>query len=147
MATRTVTIASSVGLHARPAALFVEAATESGLDVEIAKPGEDPTAPYPSGSPQQKAVSGVAEQLKKALAGAKDDAPTLATLGLLLGYAWVFWLGAPGLRPALVGWSVLYPRAALTPVVDFGRSSHLMRRAGRSATALSTVVIASLRSS
>ena len=28
MATRTVTIASSVGLHARPAALFVEAATE-----------------------------------------------------------------------------------------------------------------------
>ncbi|MDB4941751.1 MAG: transporter, permease protein [Labilithrix sp.] len=39
-------------------------------------------------------------------------------LGLLLGYAWVFWLGAPGLRPALVGWSVLYPRAALTPAVD-----------------------------
>jgi ABC-type lipoprotein release transport system permease subunit len=38
--------------------------------------------------------------------------------GLLLGYAWVFWLGAPGLRPALVGWSVLYPRAALTPAVD-----------------------------
>jgi ABC-type lipoprotein release transport system permease subunit len=40
------------------------------------------------------------------------------SLGLLLGYGWVFWLGAPGLRPALVGWSVLYPRAALTPVVD-----------------------------
>jgi ABC-type lipoprotein release transport system permease subunit len=39
-------------------------------------------------------------------------------LGLLMGYAWVFWLGAPGLRPALVGWSVLYPRAALTPAVD-----------------------------
>ena len=39
-------------------------------------------------------------------------------LGLLLGYAWVFWLGAPGLRPALVGWSVLYPRASLTPMVD-----------------------------
>ena len=39
-------------------------------------------------------------------------------LGLLLGYAWIFWLGAPGLRPALVGWSVLYPRAALTPAVD-----------------------------
>lgn len=39
-------------------------------------------------------------------------------LGLLLGYAWVFWLGAPGLRPALVGWSVLYPRAPLTPEVD-----------------------------
>ncbi len=42
-------------------------------------------------------------------------------LGLLLGYAWVYWLGAPGLRPALVGWSVLYPRSALTPVVDFAQ--------------------------
>ncbi|MCA1782907.1 MAG: HPr family phosphocarrier protein [Dermatophilaceae bacterium] len=41
MATRTVSIASSVGLHARPAALFVEAATATGLDVEIGRPGED----------------------------------------------------------------------------------------------------------
>lgn len=41
MATRNVTIASSVGLHARPAALFVEQASESGLDVEIGRPGED----------------------------------------------------------------------------------------------------------
>lgn len=39
-------------------------------------------------------------------------------LGLLLAYAWVFWLGAPGLRPALVGWSVLYPKSKLTPAVD-----------------------------
>ncbi len=39
-------------------------------------------------------------------------------LGLLLGYAWVFPLGAPGLRAALAGWSVLYPEAPLTPVVD-----------------------------
>jgi ABC-type lipoprotein release transport system permease subunit len=30
----------------------------------------------------------------------------------------VFWLGAPGLRGALVGWSVLYPSAPLTPMVD-----------------------------
>ncbi|GAC1556621.1 MAG: FtsX-like permease family protein [Polyangiales bacterium] len=42
-------------------------------------------------------------------------------LGLLLGYAWIFWLGAPGLRPALVGWSVLYPHAALTPAVDLAQ--------------------------
>lgn len=41
MATRNVTIASSVGLHARPAALFVEQASASGLDVEIGRPGED----------------------------------------------------------------------------------------------------------
>ncbi|MFC6713951.1 HPr family phosphocarrier protein [Branchiibius cervicis] len=42
MAERTVTIASSVGLHARPAALFVQAASESGLDIEIGRKGEDP---------------------------------------------------------------------------------------------------------
>lgn len=42
-------------------------------------------------------------------------------LGLLLGYGWIFWLDAPGLRPTLVGWSVLYPRAALTPAVDVGQ--------------------------
>ncbi len=41
MPQRTATIASSVGLHARPAALFVEQASESGLDVEIARPGEE----------------------------------------------------------------------------------------------------------
>ena len=37
MATRTVTIASSHGLHARPAKLFAEAAKNSGLDVTVAK--------------------------------------------------------------------------------------------------------------
>jgi lipoprotein-releasing system permease protein len=42
-----------------------------------------------------------------------------ATLGLALAYLWVFPFGAPGLRPALAGWSVLYPSAHLTPEVDF----------------------------
>jgi phosphocarrier protein len=42
MAQRTVTIASSVGLHARPAALFVRAASGTGLDVAIGRPGEEP---------------------------------------------------------------------------------------------------------
>jgi phosphocarrier protein HPr len=41
MAQRTVTIASSVGLHARPAALFVQAATATGLPVLIGRDGED----------------------------------------------------------------------------------------------------------
>lgn len=41
MATRTVSIASSVGLHARPAALFVQAASATGLDVEIGREGEE----------------------------------------------------------------------------------------------------------
>ncbi len=41
MATRTVTIASSVGLHARPAAIFVQAASATGLDIEIGRPDEE----------------------------------------------------------------------------------------------------------
>ena len=41
MATRKVTIASSVGLHARPAALFVQAASATGVDVEIGREGEE----------------------------------------------------------------------------------------------------------
>ncbi len=46
---------------------------------------------------------------------------TAAALGLLLAYAWVFWLGAPGLRRAVVGWSVLYPEVHLAPMVDAGQ--------------------------
>ena len=42
MATRQVSIASSVGLHARPAALFVQEATATGLPVTIAKEGGSP---------------------------------------------------------------------------------------------------------
>ncbi len=38
--------------------------------------------------------------------------------GIVMAYAWVFLLGAPGLRATLVGWSVLYPEAPLTPMVD-----------------------------
>jgi ABC-type lipoprotein release transport system permease subunit len=54
-----------------------------------------------------------AKLLESLLVGAAATA-----LGLLLAYAWVFWVGAPGLRPALVGWSVLYPKSSLTPAVD-----------------------------
>ncbi len=43
MTERTATIASRVGLHARPAAVFAEAATATGLDVTIA-PASDPAA-------------------------------------------------------------------------------------------------------
>ena len=42
MPQRTVTIASSVGLHARPAAQFVQAATVTGLPVQISRRGEEP---------------------------------------------------------------------------------------------------------
>lgn len=42
MPSRTATIASSVGLHARPAALFVQEASGSGLDVRVGRPGDEP---------------------------------------------------------------------------------------------------------
>ena len=45
MPTRTAVIASAVGLHARPAGLFVGLAGEavrSGVTVTISRPGEDP---------------------------------------------------------------------------------------------------------
>ncbi|WP_449371880.1 HPr family phosphocarrier protein [Arthrobacter psychrolactophilus] len=40
MSERTATIASSVGLHARPAAIFTEAAAELDLEITIAMAGE-----------------------------------------------------------------------------------------------------------
>jgi ABC-type lipoprotein release transport system permease subunit len=43
---------------------------------------------------------------------------TATAVGLMGAYAWVFLLGAPGLRAALVGWSVLYPDAPLSPSID-----------------------------
>ncbi|WNM28069.1 HPr family phosphocarrier protein [Demequina capsici] len=42
MSTRTVEIGSSVGLHARPAALFVQAVNEAGIPITICKPGGNP---------------------------------------------------------------------------------------------------------
>jgi len=42
MAQRNVVIGSSVGLHARPAALFVQAAAKQPVKVKIGKVGSDP---------------------------------------------------------------------------------------------------------
>ncbi len=42
MAERRVTVGSKVGLHARPAALFVQAAARQAVPVTIAKNGGDP---------------------------------------------------------------------------------------------------------
>lgn len=42
MTTRTVEIGSSVGLHARPAALFVQAVNEAGVPVTVCRPGGKP---------------------------------------------------------------------------------------------------------
>ena len=42
MAQRSAVVASKVGLHARPAAIFVKAVNASGVSVSIAKAGGDP---------------------------------------------------------------------------------------------------------
>ena len=42
MPTKTVKVGSSVGLHARPAALIAEAADALGTEVTLAVPGDDP---------------------------------------------------------------------------------------------------------
>ncbi|HEY7485368.1 MAG TPA: HPr family phosphocarrier protein [Streptosporangiaceae bacterium] len=42
MAERRVRVQTKVGLHARPAALFVQAATKAPYDVRIAKAGGEP---------------------------------------------------------------------------------------------------------
>jgi phosphocarrier protein HPr len=42
MPERTVVVGSKVGLHARPAALFVRAASTQPVPVTIAKPGGEP---------------------------------------------------------------------------------------------------------
>ncbi|MDR1767741.1 MAG: HPr family phosphocarrier protein [Propionibacteriaceae bacterium] len=42
MAQRKVVVASSLGIHARPAAMVVKEVSRLGLPVQIAKPGEAP---------------------------------------------------------------------------------------------------------
>jgi phosphocarrier protein len=42
MPSKTVTVGSSVGLHARPAAAIAEAAAELDSEVTLAVPGEEP---------------------------------------------------------------------------------------------------------
>lgn len=42
MPSKTVTVGSAVGLHARPASIIAEAADELGVEVLIGIPGEEP---------------------------------------------------------------------------------------------------------
>ncbi|WP_017585686.1 HPr family phosphocarrier protein [Nocardiopsis ganjiahuensis] len=42
MPERTVVIGSLLGLHARPATLFVQAVNETGLPVKVSRTGHDP---------------------------------------------------------------------------------------------------------
>ncbi len=45
MPQRTVVVGSAVGLHARPAALFVKAAGAAPVPIRVAKPGGSPVDP------------------------------------------------------------------------------------------------------
>lgn len=42
MPSKTVTVGSSIGLHARPAGLIADAAAELGVPVTLATPGQEP---------------------------------------------------------------------------------------------------------
>jgi phosphocarrier protein len=42
MPSKTVTVGSTVGLHARPAAVIAEAAADLDSEVTLTKPGEEP---------------------------------------------------------------------------------------------------------
>jgi phosphocarrier protein len=42
MLSRQATVTAAVGLHARPAAVFVRAVVHTGLPVTVAHPGQDP---------------------------------------------------------------------------------------------------------
>ncbi len=42
MPSTTVSVGSSIGLHARPAALIAQAAADLGVEVTLATPGEEP---------------------------------------------------------------------------------------------------------
>ncbi len=45
---------------------------------------------------------------------------TSTLLGLLLAYLHVFWWEAPLIKPFMVGWSIIYPRFKLLPVIEIG---------------------------
>lgn len=43
---------------------------------------------------------------------------TSSLAGILVAYAYIYWLRAPGLKDIFIGWSTLYPSFQLTPDVD-----------------------------
>lgn len=84
MLERQVRIESSVGLHARPAALFVQAATKSPMEITVAKPGG-----VPVNAKSILAVLGLdvrhGEEIVIRVAGDDDGARALAVVDELVG--------------------------------------------------------------
>ncbi|GGN77072.1 HPr family phosphocarrier protein [Nocardia rhizosphaerihabitans] len=72
MASTTVTVGSSIGLHARPAALIAEAVGAAGVPVTIALTGGDPVD---AGSALMIMTLGAAQGAEVVISS--DDQPTL----------------------------------------------------------------------
>ena len=70
MPSKTVTVGSAVGLHARPAALIAEAVAKSGVPVTLATPGGNP---IDAGSPLMIMTLG-AKQGTEVVVSSDDDA-------------------------------------------------------------------------
>ncbi|ANY10390.1 hypothetical protein AFB00_25595 [Pseudonocardia sp. HH130630-07] len=82
MHSRTAVVASSVGLHARPAAVFAKAAAAAGVPVTLAVAGRDP---IDARSVLQVMTLGVEHGQEVTLSAEGDDAPAvLADLAGLL---------------------------------------------------------------
>ncbi|MCZ2811249.1 MULTISPECIES: HPr family phosphocarrier protein [unclassified Modestobacter] len=70
MPSKTVTVGSAVGLHARPAALIAEAVSKSGVPVTLATPGGNP---IDAGSPLMIMTLG-AKQGTEVVVDSEDEA-------------------------------------------------------------------------
>ncbi|MFC6011192.1 HPr family phosphocarrier protein, partial [Nocardia lasii] len=79
MASTTVTVGSSVGLHARPAALIAEAVAAAGVPVTIAVAGGDPVD---AGSALMIMTLGAGQGAEVVLSS--DDQPTLDKIAELV---------------------------------------------------------------
>ncbi|MEU4414285.1 HPr family phosphocarrier protein [Nocardia salmonicida] len=79
MASTTVTVGSSVGLHARPAALIAEAVGEAGVPVTIAVTGGDPVD---AGSALMIMTLGAGQGAEVVITS--DDQPTLDKIAELV---------------------------------------------------------------
>ncbi|MFE1595624.1 HPr family phosphocarrier protein [Nocardia sp. NPDC058705] len=79
MASTTVTVGSSVGLHARPAALIAEAVAAAGVPVTIAVTGGDPVD---AGSALMIMTLGAGQGAEVVITS--DDQPTLDKIAELV---------------------------------------------------------------
>lgn len=79
MPSKTVTVGSAIGLHARPAAIIAEAVVNSGVPVTLSVDGGEPVD---AGSALMIMTLGAANGAQVTVAS--DDADTLATIAGLV---------------------------------------------------------------